>query len=510
MGMRSGFEAAPMARSARGELLTDHDRVARSLSEVDHLLAHRQTDGTYDQSVLSDISTNLFTAVQEAAMPYAVTETRHEVAEIDGRRTFMWLGKTAVQAAESGFDFHISKAGQARVKVEVDEARHAEHDMKPGITKVFISPRMSEKDAPKEVAEAEHVAHDDAVRVSWLETDTSGRVVARKMQSLLVRDIPLDAWVRMLADPNNIFGKSVAVDDPESALAVMKVHRELELPTDKLPEGPVSLVEALIPYVDDLNIAESLERQLALFRCDQNDLQKKAKNIAERWLEFEKQLAESIYDGVATEAIRVFIGSLQQRWDKDALAALSELQTPNGGYMMTRQLAAILEDAQKNILWTSAAVISGNEKVMNQMDSVTLRMIQKNELAIQAAQYAQASSAELQARNSRMIAGQNIEVRGGCAGSTKGRFNDGDPDVMASVFDGEGVINPNNKESRWGWKKGICRTDNCPTKPGVTDVGPCNICRTCQHAYDRGSEPSYTPASDRQKTLFAQYFLKNS
>lgn len=42
----------------------------------------------------------------------------------------------------------------------------------------------------------------------------------------------------------------------------------------------------------------------------------------------------------------------------------------------------------------------------------------------------------------------------------------------------------------WNWSKGVCRVEGCPTKPGKTDVGPCSVCRGCQHEFDRGNDPT--------------------
>ena len=42
----------------------------------------------------------------------------------------------------------------------------------------------------------------------------------------------------------------------------------------------------------------------------------------------------------------------------------------------------------------------------------------------------------------------------------------------------------------WKWKKGICRTENCTTRPGETLVGPCSVCKNCQHWYDNKRDPA--------------------
>lgn len=39
------------------------------------------------------------------------------------------------------------------------------------------------------------------------------------------------------------------------------------------------------------------------------------------------------------------------------------------------------------------------------------------------------------------------------------------------------------------WKKGVCRIDNCPTRPGKTEVAQCSVCRGCQAHFDKGIDP---------------------
>jgi hypothetical protein len=40
------------------------------------------------------------------------------------------------------------------------------------------------------------------------------------------------------------------------------------------------------------------------------------------------------------------------------------------------------------------------------------------------------------------------------------------------------------------WKDGVCRIDNCPTRPGKTKVAQCSVCRGCQALFDKGRDPS--------------------
>lgn len=54
----------------------------------------------------------------------------------------------------------------------------------------------------------------------------------------------------------------------------------------------------------------------------------------------------------------------------------------------------------------------------------------------------------------------------------------------------------------WSWTRGVCRVDECPTKPRQTEVGPCSVCRGCQAEFDRGRNPAH--AYKRMKQLGKQ------
>lgn len=45
-------------------------------------------------------------------------------------------------------------------------------------------------------------------------------------------------------------------------------------------------------------------------------------------------------------------------------------------------------------------------------------------------------------------------------------------------------------KEQWKWTTGTCRVLNCPTRPNRVDVGPCVVCRDCQHHYDKGRNPA--------------------
>src|SRR5438445_483992 len=145
----------------------------RRLTEVDNLNRYRLPNGKHSQWTLDQLLDNLVPYVKEGGMPNAIHRAEHlyeETAERDeaGRnlKAYMWLGRTAIQNAESGYAFHKHPAARERVDVEVDEARDTEANLRPGITKIFISPRMSRADATYKEAKAEHLGDDDSVRAS--------------------------------------------------------------------------------------------------------------------------------------------------------------------------------------------------------------------------------------------------------------------------------------------------------------------------------------------------------
>lgn len=472
----------------------------RVLTEVDHLLAARTGPGVYAESVLDDVRLNLTTAVQEAAMPYAVTTTCHEVVydHEASRRTFRWLGKTAVQTAMSGYRYHHHPNAIKRVDVEVDEARFASETLRPGRAQVFISPRMSRKDASLEDARREHLGDDDAVRVSWI--DESGEKSQRVLQSLLVRDVPLEAWVRMLADPGNIFSKSIAVEDEESALSVMQAHRELEVDLSKLSKGPVTILEEVVRYIDDEPTKNKVQAQIGKYYGDQELMRQQAEFKAGQWLEFECELAESLAIGRPTSAIKGFIASMQTVCNAGELEVISRHSLGcDLEYVMTRELAVVLEKMKQNTLWGGAAVLTGNTSVIKQIKHDALAQIQRNEQAMFIAYQQGHDISALMAQNSRLIGGANIKVGGGCAG-TSSRMQEADPTKPLDPLKSEREASDSPSSSGWEsspnsrkWKKGVCRVQSCSTRPGATEVGPCSVCKSCQAKFDKGEDPTKEP-----------------
>lgn len=472
----------------------------RQLTEVDHLLDAMDEQGTVSSDVLEDVRVNLQTAVYELAMPLAVSTTFHKLERReakDGRLEYRitWLGKCAVENAMKGKEFHHSAPAHARVDVEVDEARHAQEHLQAGIAQAFISPKMTAFDAPADVAKMEHLYDDDSLRVSYAVTDSKGTVIGRRLESLLVRDVPFEAWIALLKDPNNIFGKAFDIRDEHSALSVMELFRELELPEDKLPEGPVTLVAAVQKYIKDNDAYDSVGHQLAGFRKDQELYKHQAELTAKQWLDFEVELARSLKQGTATLPVKSFIASLQHNWDGEALQLLENHSLGDFEFIMTRELAAMLERAKRNVLRGKAAIATGNESVLAQLspeDGHDLHnKIRSLDIMYLNGLMSEQEYARQQAQLDQQVASRNIRGGGGCAGDASANFRNSDnPDGPK-----EGGARPDNGSTDWEngvkrtWTKGICQVKSCPS-PRPTMVGPCSVCKRCQAKFDAGIDPT--------------------
>lgn len=468
-------------------------RELRLLTEVEHLRNAMLPDGSIPEVVLQDVGTNLRTAVYEIAMPLAVSVTAHRVEYLEAeegekQRVITWLGRNAIENALGGKRFHRSLAAHKRVDIEVAEAQKAQEDLRPGVAQVFISPKMSRHDATAEVAKAEHLHDDDSLRVSYAVTNSRGEVVSRRLESLLVRDVPLEAWVNMLSDPNNIFGKSLDIDNKDSALSVMALFDQLELPEEAIPEGPVSLVEAVLPYVSDLDAQNSVAKQLEGFRGDQAKYKEQAEKTAQDWLEFEIELAKSLNNRAATYDITRFIVGLQHNWSEDNLKIINSHHFDDQGFRMTKQLAGVLEDAKRQVLNGLAGLLTGNEKMTKQIVANDLKDIQATQQYLDVLRYANIPYEEinkLQMEVERKVAKQNIGVSGGCPGSSTNNF------VGTEGNDSGQSESPESGPDKrdWKWKSGKCQVKTC-LSPNPTKVGPCSVCERCQAKFDAGEDPT--------------------
>jgi hypothetical protein len=101
------------------------------------------------------------------------------------------------------------------------------------------------------------------------------------------------------------------------------------------------------------------------------------------------------------------------------------------------------------------------------------------------------------------VAGHEVAVTTACGGGAGGS-EDTNSSTDKGLEKGEqadkfGGIELNEK-STWTWKKGVCRVESCPTRPGKTKVGPCDVCSRCQHIFDKGIDPTkYKSSKAKQR-----------
>ncbi len=479
------------------ELFSEKLKEQRLLVEVDNLMTVMDGDGNIPDVLLDDIRLNLETAVYEIAMPLAVSVSSQRVEYIsDGsenkRRVINWLGKNAVEVAMGGKLHHRSRAAFDRIEIEVAEARRAQEHLQPGVAQVFISPKMTSSDATAEVAIAEHLYDEDAIRVSYAVQNSQGEVIARRLESLLVRDIPLEAWVRMLKDPNNVFGRSFSLSDEDSALSVMSIFSQLDLPEKAIPDGPVALVRAVLPYITDKGQLESVSRQLQGFTWDQEKYKEQAKKTSEEWLKFETELAKSLRNGLATFDITRYIIGLQHNWSASRLLTINDHYMDGQGYIMTRQLAALLEDSKRQTLNTLAGILTDNKEMIQKIDQQALSEIRFAQSHLSnimlVGHFSEDVLNETKMVLERKVAGLNIGVKGGCNGYSGNNFNT----IISSQYGNQladvTTVQPGDKERKtWKWQFGYCRAPQCRS-PKPTWVGPCSVCERCQFMSDIGKD----------------------
>jgi hypothetical protein len=126
-----------------------------------------------------------------------------------------------------------------------------------------------------------------------------------------------------------------------------------------------------------------------------------------------------------------------------------------------------------------------------------------NEICLIDPSYAKDARGELSAKyfrkaNASMVAGDNISGQQHFASAinsvdSRAAVICGGTGVEAGkvVLDVEGrKMYQNAKEARenWQWTKGHCAINNCPTRPGKAEVGPCRVCRSCQQLFDKGMD----------------------
>jgi len=463
----------------------------RLLTEVYHFLEYMDAAGNVPDAVFEDVAQNRETGACEIGIPSSITTTYHNVVEWvneTGKRERMirWLGRSAIEVAESGYEYHFSKPAYERVAIEIAAAHDVQETLRPGTAKPFISPRMTRHDASVAVAKAEHLYADDSVYVSTAITNEWGAVTGRKLQSILVKGIPFEAWVTMLKDSNNIFGKSLQLTDEQSATSVMELFSQLDLPEELLPHGPVTLVEAVLPYIADEIAWHEVVRQLDRFYEDQAFYAHEAQNAGEEWALFDLELARSLLTGWATDTVRFFLMQNADAWSDESLDVINANCLTDTQYAMTTQFAALLAQAKQKLIGDRLSVVTNNEDAIREVPPEVRREIIANHRMLAIARKNNASLQQIrriEQMQYQLLHQYNIRSGGGCPGEVESAFG-GPEQGPDGVGEYENPFKPG-----WRWKMGVCRVAVCPS-PKPTEVGPCDVCHRCQREFDAGRDPT--------------------
>jgi hypothetical protein len=95
-------------------------------------------------------------------------------------------------------------------------------------------------------------------------------------------------------------------------------------------------------------------------------------------------------------------------------------------------------------------------------------------------------------RYSYQLAHAQGDLKVGCGGAVRtendSSLDPNNPVDLKETFDS--IFG--DEKSGWKWKQGVCRVKACPTRPGKTRVGPCEVCVRCQAKFDSGNDPTKT------------------
>lgn len=462
-------ELAERARVAE----VDQNRHQEEIIDVLHLYNSREADGTYPEQVLNDVLTNTITDGYEAAVPNGVASTE----QIYWGDDYYWMGQSSVDVARSGYKHHKLPFALMRVDEEIEEAIDSRDNLKPGWAKITLSPRASSADATLAEAKAEKLSDCDMVRIQYLKNGPNGETI-KKIESIRVFDVPLDAWAKLLHDPNNMFGRSIELDDSDSALSVLKTHSQTYVPLSRLPNGPVSVFEAVMPYISDSKPLVSAQNQLERFHEDQDELRRNVEHIAQERLKMQVELAESLHNKIASKYVQYWLDAYEDKLKGQAPLLIKMNRRTDGKLTMDEELelALLASKINKSILWAKAGIVTGNDDILKAVSTELVTIVRRehtfamnNDLSWEQRQ-AQQEASNFQ------IAMANLKVGGACSGTIEDMFGQDKTDSLKSSL--ESLFG----EQEYDFDQEMyCVACQAPPKMGAKKkmCGPCGICEPC-------------------------------
>ena len=450
------------------------------LAESDLLMQVRTPEGEFPAEALDDIFENIITDAYETVVPNGVAKIVHIAKDGD----FPWMGMGSVENAQNGHIFCSHDFAHQRVDVEVDEAADTLDNLRPGWAKITISPRAAGTiDATDKEAEDEQLHDRDLVRIQYLTTNQAGEVETKVTESIQVFDVPLSAWVSLVETPGALVEESVPVEPPNSALALLKTHRQLYVPLEQLPQGPVSVLEAVKPHITDPEALVSVERQLEKFEADQEDLRQKVEQASLERVKFLSELTNSRKEEKATEYIASYIDVHKEQFKGQQKVLVDFMRKADGTYKMNDQFAKICSGVNKTIVAARAGVAAENEEVFNKLNDPDLvERIHRENVFFANNNISWEQQLHMRQGSNQGIAASNLRPRGGCAADMGDIFGSEDSTKQLEK-DAKDAFGPaDDEEEPYGFdEKMYCVVCQAPPKADEAKkmCGPCGICEGC-------------------------------
>jgi hypothetical protein len=215
----------------------------------------------------------------------------------------------------------------------------------------------------------------------------------------------------------------------------------------------------------------------------------------------------------------------QQDWDEVTATLIQKCELPDGGFGMTRDLAARLELAKQKLLARTTKVIIGSPDAVDELGNEKAAAMKRDieEMRLCRSMGMEAEYRQREAMIQQTIARTRISTGGGCGGINAFEFQSKSGTKPGSEEAGSYSSNNNEEDSTEEVSvssagEGVgkvqiarCRIDGCPTSPYKTLVGGCCVCLgECQFWFEMGKDPAEVYASKVRAEATRKIFKINS
>ena len=414
------------------------------LFEADYLRANRLADGSFDKTAEDQVRQNHRTALGEAEVHSMIMTSIHQLDRETGY--FIGFGKSTVDIAREGrnridpnSEFHDE---YKRSDIELDDELDAHEQrakLQSGQVKLFVSPSPTKTEMSETTAKK--LDYDGRTVVRTRAVSRDGRT--QTIKAISIFGITTEAWGKVLLK------RGVELPLNPNAKDIMKAHSQMYFEAENA--DVLELVESAADELGDEE-KEQVLMQVRAIRENQQAIQHGADYYVEEWLEHTMELANSRDNGRATKKIGEFIDSFYDGKDSlltvDLRALVDYHRLPTGEYRMTKELGELVEVMKRNTLWIRAGTKLGNKRTLDKLDQTIAERIVLNETLLQSSS-STVDYTYLQRMNDYLVATQNVNAGGGCAGGTCDVFGGSSVDANGNIVAGN-VNSSSTRELRAG------------------------------------------------------------